>query len=319
VLDAELQRRVQVVCGDIAQHHLGLCVEDWQCLAGRVQAIIHNAALVNYVLNYDTLRPHNVEGTRELLRFASTGRGKDLHLISSTIIFGWTVKGELLETDNNEAMEHLDFGYAQTKWVAEQLVLAAARQGLPVQIYRPSFISASTGGIASKDDIAIRLLAFMINHGMAVNTRNQISFLPADVAANNIATLFQRRPPDGQALHVTVDAYYNMMDITCLISRQYGYTFQYYDLPDFVVEMKRRCARHDPLYPLLDFFVRAEPKLAAMQHKRYNNRRYREALGHAGHGYVDPSLEETVSYLMTSMLREGLIAPLAQGVWAGRA
>ena len=314
-LDADLQQRVHVVCGDIAQHHLGLHPDTWQFLAGEVQAVIHNAALVNYVLNYDTLHPHNVEGTRELLRFAGTGTGKEFHLISSTIIFGWTVKGELLETDNNDGMDNLDFGYAQTKWVAEQLAFAAARQGLPVRVYRPSFISASTGGVASKDDIAIRLLAFMINHGIAVHTRNQISFLPADIAANNIAAIFQQRPLDGQTLHVTVDDYYNMMDITRLISQEYGYPFQYYDLPDFVVEMKRRCARHDPLYPLLDFFIRAQPKLTAMQHKRYNNMRYREALRRSGTGYTDPpSLSATVSYLMASMLREGLIAPARQHV-----
>jgi len=41
-------------------------------------------------------------------------------------------------------MAALDFGYAQSKWVAEQLVFAAGRQGLNVRVYRPSFITAST-------------------------------------------------------------------------------------------------------------------------------------------------------------------------------
>ena len=148
---------------------------------------------MNYVLNYDALRPHNVDGTRELLRFSYTGTQKEFHLISSTFIFGWTAKGTLLEIDNNEDMETLDFGYAQSKWVAEQLVFAAEKQGLKVRVYRPSFISASTDGVGSKDDIAIRLLAFMINHGIAVNARNQISFLPADIAADNIAAIFKQR------------------------------------------------------------------------------------------------------------------------------
>jgi thioester reductase-like protein len=307
-LKEALEKRVHIVCGDIAQHNLGMRSELWKSLTTRVQAIIHNAALVNYVLNYDALRPHNVNGTRELLRFSCTGTKKEFHFISSTIIFGWTSKGELLESENNEDMLNLDFGYAQSKWVAEQLVFAAEKQGLKVKVYRPSFISASTNGIASKDDIVIRLLAFMINHGIAVNTWNQISFLPADITANNIATIFKQRQIADRTFHVTVDGYYNLLDITRLITEEYGYPFVYYDIPTFVAEMTRRCAKGDPLYPLLDFFNRSHPKITAMQHKRYNNDRYREARQLSGNSYPHPTLQQTVSYLMSYMLREGCIA-----------
>ena len=34
-----------------------------------------------------------------------------------------------METDGNAEMANLDFGYAQSKWVAEQLAYAAERQG----------------------------------------------------------------------------------------------------------------------------------------------------------------------------------------------
>ncbi|UCG14951.1 MAG: thioester reductase domain-containing protein [Deltaproteobacteria bacterium] len=307
-LQVALEKRVHIVCGDIAQHNLGIRSEKWKSLTTRVQAIIHNAALVNYVLNYNALKPHNVDGTRELLRFSCTGTKKEFHFISSTIIFGWTSKGEPLESENNEDMLNLDFGYAQSKWVAEQLVFAAEKQGLNVKVYRPAFISASTNGIASKDDIVIRLLAFMINHGIAVNARNQISFLPADVTANNIAAIFKQRQTANQTLHVTVDDYYNLSDITRLITEEYGYPFVYYDIPTFVAEITRRCAKEDPLYPLLDFFNRSHPKITAMQHKRYGNDRYREARQLSGNSYSQPTLQQTVSYLMSYMLREGIIA-----------
>lgn len=309
--EEELKQRVHVVCGDIAEHNLGLHAAQWCALTTSVHAVVHNAALVNYVLNYDALRPHNVDGTRQLLQFSYTNRRKEFHLISSTVIFGWTVKGSLLETDNNDEMEALDFGYAQTKWVAEQLVFAAAQQGLTVRVYRPSFLTASTDGVGSREDIAIRLLAFMINHGIAVNARNQISFLPADIAANNIAAIFAQRQIADRTLHVTVDGYYNLIDITRMITRVYGYSFVYYDIPSFVAEMKRRCAQDDPLYPLLDFFTRSHLKMAAMQYKRYNNDRYREARQLAGNAGGDPALRDTVSYLMAYMVREGLIAGAA--------
>ena len=46
---------------------------------------------------------------------------------------------------------------------------------------------------SEQDDIGVRLLAFMIKHGIAVDAGNQVSFLPVDVAAHNLATLFNRR------------------------------------------------------------------------------------------------------------------------------
>ncbi len=307
-LDEQLEKRVRIYCGDLARHNLGLRSEHWKTLTTQVQAICHNAALVNYVLNYDALRPHNVDGTRELLRFAATGVPKEFHLISSTFIHGWTVKNTLLETDHNAEMKNLDFGYSQSKWVAEQLVYAAGKQGLKVRVYRPSLISASADGIGGRDDIAVRLLAFMIRHGVAVKAKNQISFLPVDVAAHNIAAIFKQRQTKAITFHVTVDDYYNMMDVTRVITRDYGYSFEYYDIPEFVEQMNQRCTREDLLYPLVDFFNSSHPKIAAMQHKRYNNDEYRRARAESGSERRDPSLDNTVSYLMKFMLKDGIIS-----------
>ncbi|HEV3309018.1 MAG TPA: thioester reductase domain-containing protein [Chloroflexota bacterium] len=309
-LEEDLDQRVKVICGDVSKRNLGLSAGDWQGLTTSVEAVIHNAALVNYSQNYSALKPHNVDGTRELLRLSLTGPQKPFHFISSTIIFGWSLKGQLLETDNNEEMLNLDFGYAQSKWVAEQLVFEAGERGLPIAVYRPSFVSASTGGIASKADITVRLLAFMINHGIGVNARNQISFLPADVAAHNVAAIIGRGEPiaKGKAptFHVTVDDFYSIIDITRVITSEHGYPFVYFDIPEFVSELKRRCHQDDPLFPLLDFVTRSYLKIARMERKRYDNRRYREARHESG-GLADPTLSQTVACLMQYLNEAGLI------------
>jgi len=305
-LDEALKRRVHVVCGDIAQSNLGLHPEQWQSLADRIHAVLHNAALVNYVLSYEALRPHNVDGTKELLRFSCTGIPKEFHFISSTVIFGWTQSAEISESDNNEAMLNLDFGYAQSKWVAEQLAFSAARQGLDIRIYRPAFLSPSTGGMGGRNDIALLLLAFMIKYGIAINALNQISFLPVDIAADSIATMFRQRKPPHSIFHLTADSYYNMVDITHLITENYGYPFVYYETEDFVAELNRHCTKDDPLYPLLPFINRSYPKMAAMQHKRYNNKQYREMRKHF-QDVGEPALKDVVAYLMTYLLRKELI------------
>jgi thioester reductase-like protein len=307
----ELEKRVRVVCGNIALPNFGLNSEEWGGLANRIDSVVHNAALVNYVFNYEALKPHNVNGTREMLRFSFSGRRKEFHYISSTFIFGWTVKGMLMEDDSNPEMTNLDFGYAQSKWVAEQLVFAAETQGLRVRVYRPSLITASTRGSWDRNDIAIRLLLFMIKHGVAVYSENQVSFLPADIVADNIACIITQQDITARTLHVTADNYYNMTDITRVISSEYGYRFEYYDIPGFIAEMNRRCTNDDPLYPLLDFFNRSYWKIAAMQLKRYNNAQYRKARDQSGHGRCDPPLKDTVSYLMAYMLRAGLVSEVA--------
>jgi len=305
-LDAEIDSRVHILCGDLAVHHLGLSQRQWEFLAEHIQAICHNGALVNYVLNYEVLKPHNVDGTRELLRLAFLGPKKAFHLISSTFIFGWSTQSILSESDFNEGMAHLDFGYAQTKWVAEELVRAAERKGLDVRIYRPALISPSSGGVGSRDDIGIRLLAFMIQYGIAVKALNQVSFLPADIVADNVAAIFDLPRTDGNTFHITTDEYYNIMDVTRAMTRLYGYEFTYHDIPDFLKKMNACCTRSDLLYPLLDFFNRSHGKIEAMQDKRYCNKRYRQAREEAGNGAGAPPLDATVTFIVEYMRREGI-------------
>jgi thioester reductase-like protein len=306
-LEDQIEERVRIVCGDLSRHNLGLKTEQWKHLATQVQAVCHNGAAVNYMLGYDALRPHNVDGTRELLRFAATGVPKEFHLISSTFIFGWTVKGVLWESDNNAEMANLDFGYSQSKWVAEHLVFEAQKQGLKVRVYRPSLISASSDAVGSRDDIFVRLLAFMLKYGVAVSARNQISLLPADIAADNIVAIFKQADAPQTTFHVTVDDYYNMIDVAQVLSRDHGYEFVYREIPEFIAEMNRRSTKDDPIYPLLDFFNRSHEKLSAMQHKRYDNSGYREARSRSVASRPDPPLKDTIAQLVRFMQREGLI------------
>jgi thioester reductase-like protein len=298
--------RVKIVCGDLSRERLGLAPRQWDALAADIDAIMHNGARVNYVLSYDALRAENVGGTRELLQLAFADKSKAFHLISSTFIFGWSVKKLLLEEDHNPDMQRLDFGYAQSKWVAEQLVLRAASLGLPVRVYRPSLISASSGCVGSKDDIAVRLLGFMIRHGLAPTALNQLSFLPADMAAENIMSIFKLGALTENIFHVVADDYYNMSHITRLLSQQHGYPFEYFTLAEFINQMNLLCMPDDPLYPLLLFFNRSYRKMEAMQHKRYDNQSYRRARKKGGER-PEPPLAETVAYIVKYMQQEGLI------------
>ena len=174
------EARVVPVCGDLGQAKLGLTQDTWDLLAHEVDTVFHNGATVNYLFNYDRMRDANVLGTNEVLRLAFEGRPKSFNYVSTTFVFGWAVKNVLYETDLNNNMELLDFGYSQSKWVAEQVVVDARRRGLVTRIFRPALVSPSVTGGGNNFDIAVRLVAFMVNHGIGVDALNQVSFVPAD-------------------------------------------------------------------------------------------------------------------------------------------
>ncbi|OMC22931.1 thioester reductase domain-containing protein [Mycobacterium colombiense] len=306
-LEADVRARVRIVCGDLAEPALGIGEAAFQQLAQDVDAVVHNGALVNYVRTYDALRPANVEGTRELLRLAMTNHRKAFHLVSSTFIYGWSTQPVVGEWDANEKMAGLDFGYSQTKWVGEQLALAAQRKGLDVRIYRPSLISPTRAGFGSQDDILVRLTAFMIEHGVAVNALNQISLLPADLIADHIVTLMGLPDESGSVFNMTADDYYNLTDVTRILSERYGYRFEYHDIPSFTEQLNRRCTPNDQMYPLVDFLTRSADKIAAMRDKRYDNTQYRHRRGLTQVRLREPALTETVDHLVRFLRSERLI------------
>jgi len=304
----KFEARVIAVCGDLGQPKLGLTQDVWDFLASEIDTVFHNGATVNYLFNYDLMREANVLGTNEVVRLAFERRPKEFNYVSTTFVFGWAVKSVLNETDLNENMELLDFGYSQSKWVAEQVVVDARSRGLSARIFRPALVSPSVTGGGNNFDIAVRLVAFMVNHGIGVDTLNQVSFVPADIVANNIVAISTTPGTANKTYHVTRDDYSNMMDITRLITKATGRQFETFRLPDFVPELIRRCRKEDLLFPLLDFLVGSVDNISAMEFKRYDSSSYQMAREASVWGKADPSLEDTVNGILKFMYRKGIIS-----------
>ena len=250
------EARVIPICGDLAQANLGLQQDVWDFLAHETDTIFHNGATVNYLFNYDRMRDANVVGTNEVLRLAFEGRAKEFNYVSTTFVFGWAVKSVLWETDPER--EH---GAARLRLQPDQVGRRAGgrRRPQPAASRRASFVPPSSvhRSVAEGNnfDIAVRLVAFMINHGIGVDTLNQVSFVPADVVANNIIAISTTPGTANQTFHVVRDDYSNMLDITDLITKSTGRQFEVFSLPEFVPELIRRCRKEDLLFPLLDFLV----------------------------------------------------------------
>ncbi len=308
------EERVLPICGDLGQAKLGLTQDVWDFLTKEMDTVFHNGATVNYLFNYDRMREANVLGTNEVLRLAFEGRPKEFNYVSTTFVFGWAVKSVLYETDFNRNMELLDFGYSQSKWVAEQVVADARSKGLSTRIFRPALVSPSVTGGGNNFDIAVRLVAFMVNHGIGVDALNQVSFVPADIVANNIVAISSTPGTANKTYHVVRDDYANMLDITGLITKSTGRQFEIFSISDFVPELIRRCRKEDLLFPLLDFLVGSVDNISAMEFKRYESSTYQEARDASAWGVPDPSLEDTVGGILKFMYRKGIISVAAREI-----
>ena len=301
------QHRVIPICGDLSQPRFGVSAAQWTFLCENVHTVYHNGALVNYLLDYSSMRDTNVGATKEVIRLASTGRAKVVNHISTTFVFGWSTRETLFESDNNEGMELLDFGYSQSKWVSEQILLGAMQRGLSARIFRPALIVPSEQGGGYNFDIAIRLLAFMLDHGISTTAQNQVSFTPADVVANNIVAISNLPDTVGETFHVTSDTYSTLLDITGILGDLTPTRFVSYPVEEFVPTMIERCQKGDLLFPLVNFFVHSIDNITAMEFKRYDNRNYQKARAQSPLGMPDPPLEDVVLGIVRFMVRHGII------------
>lgn len=135
----------------------------------------HAGAIVNWMRSYDSLRASNVMGTMTVIHFCFASKLKPLFFVS-TIGVASTFEEVIL---SKEWIGYLN-PYSQTKWVAEQLVVASRERGLPVTIYRPGMITVrlilcslegdSKTGYANPKDFATRYILGVVQLGFAVES-----------------------------------------------------------------------------------------------------------------------------------------------------
>ncbi len=159
----------------------------------------------------------------------------------------------------------------------------------------------------------------MIEHGIGTTAQNQVSFTPADLAADNIVAISRAADSVGATYHVTRDEYASLSDITAIIGAMTGREFQNYSLPEFVPEVIKRCRPGDILFPLLDFLVRSVDNISAMEFKRYDNANYRRVRDASASGKADAPLQDVVLGILRFMRKYGLVGETMHAGEAGKA
>lgn len=201
--------RIIPLLGDLTKPQLGLSEQAFSALAGKIDVIYHGGALINLVYPYSALMDSNVLGSQSILKLASQTRTKPVHFISTLDVFQAPAYLDIQVITENEPLnqsEGLYRGYAQTKWVAEQLMLEARRRGIPVNIYRPEMISGhSKTGVSQPNDLLSRFFKGMVQMGTAPNVSRMMHMVPVDYVSQSIVQLSQKTEAVNQTYHLAND------------------------------------------------------------------------------------------------------------------
>jgi thioester reductase-like protein len=198
--------RIVIVAGNLDQDQLGLKDPAFNQLAEQIDAIYHNGALVNRIYPYSALKSANVLGTREVLRLAGRTRTKPVYFISTLDVLHSCHDTQLpvrLENDPLQQVQGLDSGYAQSKWVAEHLILQARDRGIPTSTFRPGLmVGHSHSGASRGDDVVCRILKGLVQLGSAPRLDAPLMLTPVDYVSRAIVHIASQERSLNQVFHL---------------------------------------------------------------------------------------------------------------------
>ncbi|HET6775741.1 MAG TPA: SDR family oxidoreductase [Acidimicrobiales bacterium] len=155
-----LAGRIDLVSGDLTATGLG--VDGGPGVAARTTEIWHLAAVYDLSVPRAVGMRVNVEGTRNVLRFAEGCPGLRRHHYVSTCYVSGRHCGPFHESDLDVGQSFNNF-YEETKFLAEVEVAEARAGGLPTTVYRPAIVVGdSRTGDTQKFDGPYFLLQWLV-------------------------------------------------------------------------------------------------------------------------------------------------------------
>jgi myxalamid-type nonribosomal peptide synthetase MxaA len=218
--------RIRAVIGDVSLPRLGLAAEAYRQLAASVDAILHSAAMVNFIYPYQALKPVNVDGTRRIIEFAFEDKLKPVFYVSTTAVWPMGAHRSFSEDDPLDQELRLNLAYDETKWVAEKMLGQAAERGLPVAIYRPGEVSGdSRTGFSDLTHLASAFVRGNLQAGVFPALDSFLDLTPVNYVGQAIAHLMTRTDSLGRIFHLCNPRSMHARDVYDWM-RQQGYVFE---------------------------------------------------------------------------------------------
>lgn len=259
IWDDSFAGRIRPVVGDLGEPLLGLGQERFAELASTLDAIYHNGALVNFAYPYSLLKGPNVQGTQEVVRLACQARPKALHYMGTIDSFvAAHVPRPWREVDPpTEPRRDAPDGYMLSKWVAERLIIAARDRGVPVTIFRPTWVigHTRTGASAPHNFLLLQLKCYLeLGVFPRIPASEPYNGVPIDHLARAVVHLSRQEGSLGRTFHPWSPVQVDFDQIYQWIA-EYGYDFDVIPRQQ-VVERLKRLPSSDSFYPLVPLLER---------------------------------------------------------------
>lgn len=202
--DVSAGTHTDAVPGDITAPLLGLSPSAYDELAGEVTAILHCAAETNFNRPLAESRRVNVEGARNILRFAQHCRRLERVAVVSTAYVAGKRIGPVRETELQHRRGFVN-SYERSKYEMECLLRSAMRT-VPISVYRLSTIigHSSTGRVVQFNAFhqALRLYARGLLPLVPGEPDALVDLISSDYAAAAAFHLFEHAFEAGAAYHI---------------------------------------------------------------------------------------------------------------------
>jgi thioester reductase-like protein len=204
-------KAVTLVRGDLSAPRLGLNEEEYAGVCGRVNEVMHIAALYRLDVPEDLAYQVNVVGTQRMLDFAADVRRLRVFSHISSIIVSGRRTGVILEDEL-----HHDRGfhnhYEATKYLSEVLI-RNRRDTLPVAVFRPGVVvgDSRTGDIPKYDGpyytiksyLKLRFLPKILVPAFGHYRYSPFNMAPVDYVAEALVCLSAKEAAIGKTFHLT--------------------------------------------------------------------------------------------------------------------
>lgn len=209
--------RLFIFAADLEKTHLGLSDSAYQNLTHNIDSILHAAALTKHYGAYETFYSANVQATLNLLNVCKETKRKEFHHISTSSILGAQPYIQATEAKNKQNHSPLFLNeedtpysllknvYIQTKYEAEQAVIASRETGINSHIYRVGNLAIMSNGQRQQniqDNAFFKRVEGFLNLGSIPEAMAQAEISPVDTTADAILSLFDQVNLKNQIFHV---------------------------------------------------------------------------------------------------------------------
>ena len=241
--------------GDLTSPNLDLSAQESAKIFSEAHAVIHNGADVSFMKTYRSLKPTNLEATKELVRL-SIPHQLSFHYISTASVTHLAGQADFEEASVSAfPPPNTNEGYIATKWASERYLERVSDQCmLPIWIHRPSSVM---GEGASETDLMSNLLRYSRSLKAVPDTdawKGWLDFISVDRVAMQIADeVYEDCPwPGGiKYLFESGDREIPLSDLKAVLEREKGMVFEKLTVEDWVTR-----AQAEGLHPMLAEYLR---------------------------------------------------------------